>query len=167
MRTRVAVPSIEAGIDSCQPARAGAAQKLQQHGLRLIVEGVRRRDGIESLLLREPGKPSVAQFAACGLDAKLGGQGMLAHIGATSKELQPMMPRQIGDESLVGLRIFSPQPMIEVRNREDDAQLGSQLQQNAQQRDGVRPARHGNADAVARAHQPSFADVVKHLRAHE
>ena len=92
---------------------------------------------------------------------------MRAYVGATGKELQPMMSSQIGDERLVSPRILSAQPVIEVRNRKDDTQVRTQLQQNAQQSNGVGPARHGNADAVARAHQPAFADVVKHVRAHD
>jgi hypothetical protein len=57
--------------------------------------------------------------------------------------------------------------VIKVRNRDDDTQLGTKLEQHPQQRDRIRAARHGNADAVARAHQLSFPDVAKHLFAHE
>src|SRR5271157_4257601 len=92
---------------------------------------------------------------------------MLAHIGATGKKLQPVVPRQIRDERLVRFRIRPAQPVIEVRNSKHDAQLGLQLQQNTQHRDGVRAAGHGHGNAVARAHQPSFANVVEYLRAHE
>ena len=79
---------------------------------------------------------------------------MRAHVAATGKELQAVMPRQIHDEGLVSLRIFSAQPVIEVGYRENDAQLVTQFQQNAQQRNGVGPARHGHADAVARGISP-------------
>ncbi len=77
-----------------------------------------------------------------------------------------MLTREVGDKRLVSIRIGPAQPMVEVRHREHDAQLRPQLQQEAQQRDGVRSAGDGHADAVARPHQSPFADVAKYLGAH-
>src|SRR5271157_1840531 len=109
------VCNLEAWIDSREPTRTRTTQKLQEHGLCLIVEGVRCCDGLKSLLTGQSGEPTVAQLAPRRLNTHLAGQGMLAHIGATGKKLQSVVPRQIRDERLVRFRIRPAQPVIEVR----------------------------------------------------
>src|SRR5271157_6008288 len=92
---------------------------------------------------------------------------MLAHVGATGEKLQPLLLCQVGNERLVSVGIRTSQSVIEVGDHQHNPQLRPQLQQNTQHRDGVRAAGHGHGNAVTRAHQPSFANVVEYLRAHE
>ena len=77
---------------------------------------------------------------------------MIANIAA-GKELQTILSGSARQRMPGQHRLFAPQAVIEVRHRQHEAQLRVQLQQHAQQRDGIRATRHGDADAVAGAQQ--------------
>src|SRR5208337_1570814 len=99
--------SLKAWIDSCQPARACAAQKLQQHGFRLIVQGVRRRDLIQLVRFGKRSQPAISQLPRRRFHAQLAGECMIVNIAAAGENLQVMLSRQLCDERLVSFRIFS------------------------------------------------------------
>ena len=101
------------------------------------------------------------------LEAQFVGCGVSAHVCATREERKIMFAREFGDEALVGVGLFAAQLVIEVCDDEDDAEFGTQFDQNAQQRDGISSAGNGHSYAVAGFQQLAFADVVKHLIAQE
>ena len=55
---------------------------------------------------------------------------MQSNIGAACEEWQVVMPREIGNEMLVGIGFLTAQLMIEVCDEEDDPQLGLQFEEN-------------------------------------
>ena len=73
---------------------------------------------------------------------------------------------KLGDEALVGVRIVTAQPMIEVSNEENDAEFFAEFEQHAQQGDGVGSAGDRNGHAVARVEKATLSDVQQHLFAH-
>ena len=56
--------------------------------------------------------------------------------------------------------------MIKMRDDHDDSSLGLQLEQDAQQCDGVSSAGDGDTNAITRLEQLAFANVLKDLFAH-
>ena len=57
--------------------------------------------------------------------------------------------------------------MVVVRDVQDDAEFGTQFEQNAQQRDGIGSAGDRNSDPIARLQQLALTKVVEDLVAHE
>jgi len=57
--------------------------------------------------------------------------------------------------------------MVVVRDVQDDAEFGTQFEQNAQQRDGISSAGDRNSDPIARLQQLALTKVVEDLVAHE
>ena len=88
-------------------------------------------DGVKFPRLGDQIEPAVAQFARRRFQRLLAQDGVVAHIVVSDGEFQLVLARQLGDKGLVGVRGLAPQPMIEVRYKQDDAQLRAQLQQNA------------------------------------
>src|SRR5258707_13293101 len=71
------------------------------------------------------------------------------------------MRGQLAHKLLICIRLCAAELMIEMNYGEDDAQLWPQLEQNAQQADGIRSAGDGNAHAVPWPQQGVLADVVR------
>ena len=71
---------------------------------------------------------------------------MVANITVTDMHLQPMPLRQLGDKCFVACRLIAAQAMIEVRNREHDAQLRTQFSRT--RREGHRSAPPDTATAT-------------------
>ena len=111
-------------------------------------------------------QPLVAEFAGGVLDAELAGCGVLADVGATGEEQQVMLTGKFGNELFISIRIATAQLMVEVGDNEDDAQLQPEFEQDSQQRDGIRASGDGHSDAVARAQQAAFTDIVEHFFVH-
>jgi hypothetical protein len=74
---------------------------------------------------------------------------MLRHISAFNEELQAVLLSQFGHELLIRVGLGGAQLVVEMNNGEDNAQIGTQLQQQAQQRHRIHPARNRNPTAVA------------------
>ena len=91
---------------------------------------------------------------------------MIAHIPKAGEELQSRLPGQLGNKSLVRVRLGAAQSMIEMRDGQHDANLLPQLQQHAQQRHRIGPTRHSDPHAIARAHQLLLANILENLFAH-
>ena len=69
--------------------------------------------------------------------------------------------RQLGDELLVGIGFCSPQLMIEMDGREDDAEFRTQFEHDSQQGYGIGSAGNGDTHAVAGVEQVLATDVVE------
>ena len=55
-------------------------------------------------------------------------------------QFQAVLLRQLRDETLITVRLFSAQLVINMRDRQYDPQLCAQLQQQAKQCHRIRPA---------------------------
>src|SRR5208282_1528405 len=66
----------------------------------------------------------------------------------TNIQFERVLPRQLRDKPLVLVRLFSAQLVIDMRNRHHDAQLGSQLQQQAKQSHRIRSPGNRRRHAV-------------------
>ena len=72
-----------------------------------------------------------------------------------------MLPRQFRDKAFVFVRLLSAQLVIDVRNREHDAQLGPQFQQQAKQSHGIRATGNRRRHAVSRANRLLLANCLQ------
>lgn len=102
------------------------------------------------------------------LNAQFVSFGVRANVGAACEERQIMLPREFGDEALVGVCFFTAQLVIEVRDVKNKPESLAQLQQHAQQRNRIRAAGNSDRDPVARIEQlgVTFAIELEDLFAH-
>ena len=77
-----------------------------------------------------------------------------------------MLTCEFSNEVLVSVRLFASKLVIEVSDKEHNAQLVAQFEQHAQQSNRIRTAGNGDRDAVPRLQQLAFADVLENLFAH-
>ncbi len=87
---------------------------------------------------------------------------MTRNIIAVAIRFQIVPARQFRDEPLVGIRLLPTQLVIEMNNGEDDAEFAPQLQQQAQERNRINPARNGHANAISGPQQLLPPNVAKH-----
>ena len=85
--------------------------------------------------------------------------GKLPGIAGGDMKFQPMLPSQFRDKLLVAVRLRPAQAVIEMNNRENDAELVTQCNQQSQQRDRVDPTRNRNPNPVPSAQQFLTSDI--------
>jgi hypothetical protein len=73
-----------------------------------------------------------------------------------------MLPNQPANKLLIRVRLRPAQPMIEVNNRENDAKLLTQLNQQPKQRNRINPARNRNPNPVSSPQQFLPPDMPQH-----
>ena len=71
------------------------------------------------------------------------------------------MCSKIVNELLVSIGFRSPQTMIEMDDREHDAQFRTEFQEEAQQRYRIGPAGNSHTNAVSRTEKLLFANVAE------
>jgi hypothetical protein len=76
-------------------------------------------------------------------------------------QFKAVLLRQLGDKPFVGVGFRSAQLVIDVGNREHDPEFCAQIQKQQQQGHGIRAARHGRSEAVARLDQVLLADCFQ------
>ena len=131
---------MQLGVNSSQPAGPGSANNSKQNRLSLIVQSVPGSDAVQLLLLEQVPEIPVAKLAGSGLGAEVPISSMGRDVATTDVQLQFVPVGKLGDELLVSFGFVSAQFVIEVDHREHDAQLRPQLQHDAQQANGIRPA---------------------------
>ena len=52
---------------------------------------------------------------------------MLAHIATFRKKIQPVNPRQIGDELLIAIRLRTTQLVVEMNEKRNNSQFAAQF----------------------------------------
>src|SRR6266853_243115 len=120
----------DARMNARESPNTGTAKDAQQHRLRLIVERVRRGNFRNSTLARQLAEKTVAQLTRRRLDTgtdagtlagtfagTLAGTPLPVNPRLTSMQFEPVLLRQLRDEPLVFLRLFSAQLVIYMRNR--------------------------------------------------
>jgi hypothetical protein len=84
---------------------------------------------------------------------------MLRHIVAVGQKLQIVLPRQIGDEFLISIRLLPAQLVIEMNDGKNNPESAAQFQQQPQESNRVDPARNGNSNAIPGTHKPLLPNV--------
>src|ERR1700691_2501408 len=124
-------------MNAREPANTGAAEYTQQNGLCLIVESVGSRNFRDATVVREFAKKLVAQFTRRRLDAGTGAviAGGMARVNWRRSKMQfeAVLLRQLRDEALVIVRLFSAQLVIDMGDRQHHPQLFAQIEQQAKE----------------------------------
>ena len=71
-------------------------------------------NAVQLVRLKQLPEILVAKLASSGLGAEVVAAGVGSDIASAGKQLQVVPLGQLGDELLVGVGLFSPQPVIEV-----------------------------------------------------
>jgi len=145
-------------MNAGEAANAGAAGNAQQKGFGLIVEGVGGGDLRDPAGSRQLAKKCVAQFASGGFDAG-GDSGMKRGLG--DMEFEVVLTSQIGHKKLVLVGFLGAQIVIDVSHRQHDAELVPQIEQQAEERDGIGSAGNGNRKASPARIDPCFRIVFR------
>jgi hypothetical protein len=107
-------------------------------------------------------KESVPQLPRGSFDADALLRRMLCGIFAVGVTCQIVLASQAGNECLIGIRFRPAQFVIEMNNREHDAQFAPQFQQQPQERNRIDPARNRQPNAVPRLQQVLAPNPRKH-----
>ena len=84
------------------------------------------------------------------------------NIVAIAMKFEIVRARQLRDELLVRVRLRPAQLVIEMNDGKDNPQFVPQLEQQAQERNRINPARNGHTDAVSGPQQLLPPDVGEH-----
>ena len=141
------------GMNARKSPNSGTAKNAQQDCLRLIVESVGRGNLRDATLASELAKKTVTQIARGGFYA---GTVLPLNWRFLYMEFEPVLTGQFCDKPFVLVRLISAQLVIDVRNREHDAQFRPQLQQQAKQGHGIRATGNGHREAVSGANRIVF-----------
>ncbi len=82
----------------------------------------------------------VAKLACSGLGAEVVAAGVGSDIASAGKQFKVVPLGQLGDELLVGVGLFSPQLVIEVDDRKNNAKFRAQFEHDSQQGYGISSA---------------------------
>jgi hypothetical protein len=130
-------------MNSAQAAQPGSANQAHQHSLGLVVERVAGDDFVELGMTRFVSrcvgsqkllKKSVPQLTSCRLYSGMLLGSPLSHIATGYMKFQTVLMRQCGDEFLICVRLRSAQLVVEVNNGEDEADLVTHFEQQAEKR---------------------------------
>jgi hypothetical protein len=138
-------------MNSADPGKPRAAQQVREYRLCLIVCSVCYCDSCDFSLLHQRSEKFVARPPPSIFDIQFLALRSRRDVHALDKKFQPVLLRQLRDESLISVCRPGSQQMIQVHDANHDANFRLQLEQQTQQRHGVRSARNRNAHAIARA----------------
>ncbi len=109
--------------------------------------------------MRDLGEKPIALRAPQRLEIALAGAGSEARqVDFFQVKRQLELCRQLGDKACVPLRIFAPQPVLQVRDFEMQIEIPAQPVQQMQQRHRIRPAGNRCEHPVAGGEQIALAD---------
>jgi len=86
----------------------------------------------------------------------------LSRVTARGRKLQTMLTSESRNKLLIRVRLSPAQLVVEMNNGEDDAQFVAQLNQQAQQRNRINPARDCDPNPVSGSQQFLSPDVGQH-----
>src|SRR6266704_1893757 len=143
-------------VNSAKPCETRPAQEMREHGLRLIVGRVRHRNSPANSRFRQRTEIIVPRASRRVLDVGALLFCFLRNFNGSRVKLQPMLRGQFRDKPFIRIGSFGTQFVIEVNHAQHNAQLLAQLQQQQQQRHGIRSARNRHAHGVTRPYQLLF-----------
>ena len=118
-------------------------------------------DAIQPLLRHQPPEILVAQIAGRSLRAQVLDFGMLRHVPAAAMQLQFVMPCQLRDKTLIRIGFRPAQIVVEVNDREHDADFLAKLEQQSKQRNRIGSARDRDPGTIPGTKKPLPPDVLK------
>jgi hypothetical protein len=143
--------TLEDRVDSAQTSRSRAAQKLEEDGFCLIGGRMRGRDLIQPSGIDERKEELIAKLASRGLEVPMALARDFRDLGFFPKEFEAVRFSQTADKSLVGVGLGAAQVMVEVDNRERQAQVPFEVPHEFEQQHRVRPPRDAHTNALAGA----------------
>jgi hypothetical protein len=134
-------------MDAADSGEAGAPENVSENGFSLIVGSVGHCNSVE--------KPLGDQAFTEGVTGAAGGVlkiGVLSlcfgrDVFTRGKELQVMARGEFGNKLFVGVRSFATELMIEMNDRENEAKLFSEFEEEKKKGDGIGATGNGHADA--------------------
>src|SRR6266567_4109804 len=135
-------------VNSAKPCETRPAQEMREHGLCLVVGRVRHRNSPANSRFRQRAEIIVPRASRRVLDVGALLFCFLRNFNGSRVKLQPMLRGQFRDKPFIRIGSFGTQFMIEVHHAEHNAQFLPQLQQQQQQRHGIRSARNRHTHAV-------------------
>jgi hypothetical protein len=141
-------------VNTRQAANPRAPKDTQQYRLCLIVERVSCGNAAQAFPARQVTEKVVAQFARRRLHTRIRNGITLSRLSLVNRRIygvkvQTVRPREFPDELFVLVRLGASQFVIYMRHRKHDAQVWSQLFEQAKERDRVGAPRNRYGDAVS------------------
>jgi hypothetical protein len=117
-------------------------------------------DAIQAMSGGGAQKEGVARPAAGGLHRDVLGGGQGRDVGRFEDGLDRKLGGKRGDEVRIGVGVRAAKAVVEMQDAENEAQLGSQCGEGAQQRDRVGSTADGETDPLPGAKKPAAAKVA-------
>src|ERR1019366_10585948 len=108
---------------------------------------------------QKPAKESIPQLPRSSLHPRVFLGSPLAALGV---KLQPVLTRQVRDKLLIRVRLRPAQLVVEMNNRQDDAEFLTQFNQQAKKRNRINPTRNRNPNPVSSPQQFLPPDMPQH-----
>ena len=138
-------------MDAGEAFGPGAAEEFAEDGFGLIVQGVGGGDGVQTTRGQELSEPGVAQAASGFFDGFALLAGFRSGIDVAGVELETQRRGEFSGEILVGVRVGSAQPVMEMGGVEDEAEFAGARREGACEGDGIGAAGEANGETQAGA----------------
>ena len=164
MRERQQRPD-DAPVDrrnAAQAAQAAAPEQVQQDRLGVVPGVVRRGDAVAV----QSQQKRIAQTPRRQLGGFMRSRGLCGHVSPADRERHVPLGAEHPDEGLVAVGLFPAQTVVKMRGGDGQPQLLPQLQQQTQQRHGIRAAGKGADNAVAGSKQSLPTTPCRDLSPH-
>jgi len=124
-------------------------------------------EAVQASFEQQPPEKLVAHLPCGRLQAQMLFSRVRGDLATVRVQFQLVAPGEFHDETFVRIRLGSTQFVIEMNQRKDDAEFAAQIEKEAQQGDGIRPARHRYANSVPGLKELMLANVGENgLREH-
>jgi len=127
----------------------------------LVLRGVSHSDAGRFSAGTQTLEKGVAKAPRCVFEIPTVERGTCGYVLAGGYKLQIELAGQVFDKLRIRCGIFATQHVIEMDGEKRDAKVLANILKDAQQSDGIRAARNGDTNAIARRNQLRGADVMK------
>jgi hypothetical protein len=134
-------------VNAAESGEAGAAEHVGEDCFRLIVGGVGHCNSVEKPLGDQAFTEGVTGAAGSILKIGVLPSCFGGDVFTRGKELQVVTRGEFGNELFVGVRSFAAELMIEMNDRENEAKLFSEFEEEKKKGHGVGATGNGHADA--------------------
>jgi hypothetical protein len=154
------IAEIEAAMNSGESAGSGSAQDAQQNGFSLVIARVRGGYAVEAESNGGALEKSVTGAAASGFQRKMKERSQSGNILRFDDGFERVLCSELANKALVGVRLFSAQAVIEVKDENYHAKGRSKISERAQQRDRIRTSADGHTNPFAGVQQAMLTHVI-------